>query len=124
MEIRITDAVIKVEQQKKIVSTSLLNRNGTVKEYIQDGDYVITINGSLIGEQGKFPYGGLDEVLVPLMERAENLKISSRYTDAFGISEVVLTKATFDQNQMKLFNVLPFELEFVSDRNYDFLVEE
>ena len=68
-------------------------------DYIQNSDYVITINGSLIGEQGKFPYGELNDVLVPLMERAENLKISSRYTDAFGISEAVLTKATFDRTR-------------------------
>lgn len=124
VEIRITDAVIKVEQTKKILSTALLNRNGTVKEYIQDGDYTVTVSGSIIGEQGKFPYAELNDVIVPIMERAESLKMSSRYTDAFGISEVVLTKATFDQNQMRLFNVLPFALEFLSDRNYEFLVEE
>lgn len=123
-EIRITDAVIKVEQSKSIVTTKLVNRSGTVKEYVQMGDYVIKINGHLIGEQGKFPYDDLNNILIPLLERAENLKMASKYTEAFGINEVVLTESVLDQNQMKLFNVMPFELKFVSDSSYEFLVEE
>lgn len=123
-EIRITDAVIKVEQSKSIVTTKLVNRSGTVKEYVQNGDYEITVEGSLIGEQGKFPYDNLNNVLIPLVEKVENLRMASAYTDAFGITEVVLKKATFDQNQMKLFNVMPFRLEFLSDTSYEFLVEE
>lgn len=123
-EIRITDAVIKVEQSKSIVTTKLVNRSGTVKEYVQNGDYEITVEGSLIGEQGKFPYDNLNNVLIPLVEKVENLRMASAYTDAFGITEVVLKKATFDQNQMKLFNVMPFRLEFSSDTSYEFLVEE
>ncbi|MBP5613578.1 MAG: hypothetical protein J6X35_05495 [Bacteroidales bacterium] len=124
VEIRITDALIKVEQSKRIVTTQLVNRSGTVKEYVQMGDYVIKINGHLIGEQGKFPYDDLNNILIPLLERAENLKMASKYTEAFGINEVVLTESVFDQNQMKLFNVMPFELKFVSDSSYEFLVEE
>ena len=124
VEIRVTDALIKVEQSKRIVTTQLVNRSGTVKEYVQMGDYVIKINGHLIGEQGKFPYDDLNNILIPLLERAENLKMASKYTEAFGINEVVLTESVFDQNQMKLFNVMPFELKFVSDSSYEFLVEE
>ena len=124
LQIRITDAVIKVEQSKSIVTTKLVNRGGTVKEYVQNGDYEITVEGSLIGEQGKFPYDDLNNVLISLIEKVENLRMASAYTDAFGITEVVLKKATFDQNQMKLFNVMPFRLEFSSDTSYDFLVEE
>ncbi len=124
VEIRITDALIKVEQSKRIVTTQLVNRSGTVKEYVQNGDYEITVEGSLIGEQGKFPYDNLNNVLIPLVEKVENLRMASAYTDAFGITEVVLKKATFDQNQMRLFNVMPFRLEFSSDTSYEFLVEE
>lgn len=123
-EIRITDALIKVEQSKRIVSTQLVNRSGTVKEYMQMGDYEITIDGHLIGEQGKFPYDDLNNILIPLLKRAENLKMASKYTEAFDITDVVLKKATFDQNQMKLFNVMPFRLEFLSDESYEFLVKE
>ena len=124
VEIRITDALIKVEQSKRIVTTQLVNRSGTVKEYMQMGDYEITIDGHLIGEQGKFPYDDLNNILIPLLKRAENLRMASAYTDAFGITEVVLKKATFDQNQMRLFNVMPFRLEFSSDTSYEFLVED
>ena len=60
-----------------------------------------------------------------LISRVENLRrMASAYTDAFGITEVVLKEATFDQNQMRLFNVMPFRLVFSSDGNYEFLVEE
>ena len=124
LQIRITDALIKVKQSKSIVTTKLVNRSGTVKEYVQNGDYEITIDGSLIGEQGKFPYDDLNNILIPLIEKVENLRMASAYTDAFGITEVVLKEATFDQNQMRLFNVMPFRLVFSSDGNYEFLVEE
>ena len=62
--------------------------------------------------------------MIPLLKRAENLKMASKYTEAFDITDVVLKKATFDQNQIKLFNVMPFRLEFLSDESYEFLVKE
>lgn len=44
--------------------------------------------------------------------------------NSFDISSVVLKQAIFKQDEQKYFNVLPFELTFLSDEEYSFIIEE
>lgn len=43
-------AIIEITQSKNIITTAIQGRNGTVKEFISDGDFTITITGVIIGE--------------------------------------------------------------------------
>jgi hypothetical protein len=47
--------LLRVSQSKKIVKTEIQGMRGTVKEYIGEDDWQITINGLLVGENGKNP---------------------------------------------------------------------
>src|SRR5688572_7578109 len=44
-----------VSQTKNIVKTAIQGRNGTVKQYISDGDYEITIRGIIDAPNGIYP---------------------------------------------------------------------
>lgn len=48
--IRIDTVLFTVTQQKNIVQTPIVGRQGTIKEYIADGDFSITCEGIIIGE--------------------------------------------------------------------------
>ena len=43
-------AIIEITQTKNIITTAIQGRNGTIKEFISDGDFVITITGIIIGQ--------------------------------------------------------------------------
>lgn len=114
---------IDVTQKNKIVTTQLINRAGSVKERIQREDYEVKVYGNLIGEQGKFPHEELKQ-LVNILKSASSINCSNAYLDIYNVNEIVLTQAKFDQKGLKYFNVMPMELTFNSDENYDFLIDE
>ncbi|MDR1544845.1 MAG: DUF6046 domain-containing protein [Prevotellaceae bacterium] len=122
-EIIFTGAKINVQKQNKVVQTELINRAGTVKEFIQEQDYNVSITGQLFAENSNFfPYDELD-LLNMILTTSTHIKVASRYLSLFGVNKLVLKSANFDQNNLQYFNVMPFSLSFVSDMDYDFLVE-
>lgn len=104
------------------METSLVNREGKVKEFIQSDDYTVKITGNLFGDRNKFPLEALQQLLEVLRPN-QNMEVASPYLEAFGICKVVLNQADFKQSNLRHFNVMPFELILHSDVDYDFLVE-
>ena len=61
--IYIDTLIITINQSKNIVKTPIEGRNGTIKEFISDGDYQITITGALVGADGQYPINQVNELL-------------------------------------------------------------
>lgn len=122
-EIEFIDVRMILDHTNSIVETRLLNRPGTVKEYIQKKDYKIEVHGNLIGDGEKFPYNTLEE-LIKILNETSSFEAASVLLSAFDIHKVVLSNAKFDQKEMKYFNALPFTITLASDEDYDFLMEE
>lgn len=117
------DVKTRVTQENTIVETPLVNRTGSVKEFIQARDYVISITGNLISTLGfAFPFDGL-QALNRVLKTPETFKIASKYLEAFDIYNVVVTKALFKQNEQKYMNVLPFQIDMKSDEYYELEIE-
>ena len=114
---------IDVTQKNKVVSTQLVNKNGTVKERIQREAYEVKVHGNLIGGRDKFPHEDL-KTLLTILNSTSSISCSSAYLDIFGINKLVLTQAKFDQKGLKYFNTLPLELTFESDEDHTFSVED
>jgi hypothetical protein len=86
-----------VNQQRNIIRTPIQGRNGTVKEYIADGDFEISIHGRIIG---KFPQKSpAEEVenIVGLLRQPNELIIVSSYLNLFSIQYVVIMDYHFSQ---------------------------
>ncbi|MDR1199058.1 MAG: DUF6046 domain-containing protein [Prevotellaceae bacterium] len=123
-EIEFTDAKCKVVKENKIIETPIVNRRGTVKEYINAKDYSITISGNLFVKlKEDFPVEAV-KMLNRLLSTTESIEVSSAYLSFFEITKMVFKNGTFDQKEAKYVNVMPFSLEFVSDEDYEFLVED
>ncbi|MBQ4478695.1 MAG: hypothetical protein II945_08810 [Bacteroidales bacterium] len=119
------DCKIDVVFDKEIKQTELINRNGTVKEYIYSKDYVITLKGTIRkeGVQG-FPYEDL-WFLQQILAINKKMYVSSKFLNGiYDITQVVVKKADFLQSGMNYFNVMPYSITLWSDTNYDFLVED
>ncbi len=122
-QIALIGVKIDVTKANKIVETSLVNREGKVKEFIQADDYTVKITGNLFGDRNKFPLEALQQLLEVLRPN-QNMEVASPYLEAFGICKVVLKQAQFNQSNLRHFNVMPFELLMASDTEYKFLVED
>ena len=95
------DAKVRVNKSNTIVETPLTGIKGTVKEYISAQDYSIEIKASLFtGMPGYFPYDEM-EALNELLDVPESLKIASKILEIYGVQDVVMESADFDQNEQK-----------------------
>lgn len=109
-----------VRQTKNIVMTPIQGRNGTVKEYISDGDYVITAVGAIVTEQtlqnffgNRFPIEEVD-ALIQLLQAQKELRATSNFLQLFGIDDVVITGYDLPQQQGSR-EIQPFTINMVSD---------
>ena len=106
------DAKIDVSKEMLIKNTMLVNRKGSVKEFVYEKDYSVKISGSLFTEEaGKFPYDEL-KLLNEILSTTGSLSVDSAYLDVFGISKLVVKKADFNQSSWKYFNIVPFTIDF------------
>jgi hypothetical protein len=127
--ITLDTVLMTVSMNKNIVKTAVQGRNGTVKEYISDGDFEIDVKGVIVGE-GQNEYPGLDvEELIRVCTAPVTLKIeesdfltrfnSINPNEVEGISEVVITDFVLPQRegfrnaqlfQFKMLSNTPIEL--------------
>jgi len=128
--LNIPTVLFTVNQKKNIISTAVQGRNGTVKEYISDGDFSINVKGVLVGDNGKYPRLGFEstskggvvsvDYLITALKSNKALKVNSWFlTQIFGINEIVITDYNFPQNEGE-YSVQPFEFNAISDTEYIF----
>lgn len=117
----VNDAVVNVSLQKEIVKTVVVGRKGTIKEYICDGDYQLSISVGLmaVNDSGEiidqYPERAVAQ-LREILERPEALEVSSVFLGLFGISRIVVTG--FSARQMTHSNRQVIEISAVSDDDY------
>jgi hypothetical protein len=102
-----------VSQAKRIVTTEIQGRNGTVKEYIGMDDYQITINGILTGANGQFPIDDVNS-LQQICKAPIPINVVSRYLQIFDIYQVVIKDFSYEQ-QPGAYSLQNFTLSCLSD---------
>lgn len=124
--IRVDAVLFNVTQTKNIIKTPIQGRNGTIKEYISDGDYFISADGVIVGEtdqsgrnftvkagDGIFPENDFRK-LVEILKCPEPIEIVSEFLDFFEIRNVVIESAAFDQTSGDRSRQV-FSLKMISD---------
>ncbi|AGB29755.1 hypothetical protein Prede_2579 [Prevotella dentalis DSM 3688] len=120
------DAIVAISQQKEIVMTALVGMDGTVKEYINQGDYQVNILvGILATENGtitdRYPEDGIRQLHV-FMEEKHAIKVYSTFFDLFNIDRIVIKG--FDVAQATESNYQQISLSAVSDSDYNIFSSE
>lgn len=110
----INDAKITLSQRKNVVITDIAGRNGSVKEYINTGDYNIRVQGMLVAEVlNVFPNVKVKEFR-RICELEREIIVSSSFLNHFNITKVVILDYQVAE-QEAIRNAVPFTLEMVSD---------
>ena len=112
--ITIPTVIFDVSQRKNIVKTQVQGRNGTVKEYVSDGDYNISIRGVLASNlNGVRPEEDI-ETLANICQVPEQIEVISQFLEYFGISTIVIESFSFP-SERGFDNIQPFVINAISD---------
>jgi hypothetical protein len=108
------DAVlITVSQSKKIITTEIQGRDGTVKEYIGMDDYTVQVNGIVTGANGVHPADQIIE-LKKMLDAPVAIDVSCSYLQNLGIYSLVTFDYEFGQQEGG-YSYQTFSITFKSD---------
>lgn len=117
-ELNLATVLIDVSQSKNIVTTPIQGRNGTVKEYISDGDYIINIKGVVVGDGNDVRPDEKLGLLLGFCQAPVAIDVASNILASFGIYTLVIKDYTFNQLEGQR-NVIPFELNCMSETPFE-----
>ena len=132
------EAVVNITRSREIVSTPVLNGKGTVKEMITNGDFDLTITLAVVSntEDGEFemesvkaydvyPYKAVKR-LRRMLDRQERLNIVSDFLKLFDLDggEFGIVVKRYTVHQDTHLNRQVFEIQAVSDYDYELLIKE
>ncbi len=102
-----------INMSKNIVLSHVQKRKGTVKEYINDGDYIIQIKGLLVNHDGEdLPYNKIAE-LNNVIVIDQELEVESRLLNLLGVHNIVVSNIQYRPSPMT--NVQPYVISCFSD---------
>lgn len=109
------DILIDVSLNRNIVKTPINGLHGTIKEFISNGDYEITIRGFLIGSNPyKAPEKEIRQFRQFFTEQTRQLAVEAKLLDCLGIYSLVVENWQLQQIPT-MPNVRAFELKCISD---------
>lgn len=116
-DFEMTQILMVVNQSKNIVRTAMNGRNGTVKEYISDGDYSITVDGLIVGEFPLVYPSDSIKALKTFKELSQSIEVAGQFLSLFGITNVVVND--FSYHELEGFrNQVAFRILMWSDTDF------
>lgn len=107
-------ALIEIRNIRNIVKTPVAGRNGTIKEYMSDGDSEVIIRGSLVSNYANLPPVAELEQLNFITSCPDTLVVYSNLLEYFRIFYLVVDEPKIKQRQGAR-NIIDFELICSSD---------
>ena len=110
--------VASVSQSKNIVKTPLAGRNGTIKEYMSDGDYTITLSGTILsGIRDVYPEEQVRQ-MNEMFKSSVALNCYNNFLQRLGITEVVVNDFSWKE-QIGSFSKQDFSVKLISNVSYE-----
>jgi len=104
-----------VNQAKNIVKTQIQGQNGTIKEFINQGDFTIEIKGLICStKQNLYPFNEVENLKNFLIQNKElNIEVPF-LADMFDIHTIVIESYSFPQGEGEI-AMQPFTIQAISD---------
>jgi len=118
----VNDAIVSLSRSKNIVKTQLVGLDGTVKEYICNGDYEIDIIIGIVAVDSagqivdEYPSEGIETVREFLDEKKE-VQVAGVFLNIFDISQIVVER--FNLTQETHSNRQVISIKASSDEDYE-----
>jgi hypothetical protein len=97
-DFRIDDALFVVNQSKKIITTEIQGKDGTIKEYVGMDDFQIQITGRISGDYNVYEKDKV-KTLKRILSAGQPLAITSWYLQNLDITDVVIKDFNFPQSE-------------------------
>ena len=115
-----SDALATVRRERRIVQTALVGVDGTVKEYINEGDWQLDLVFGIQSSEGgritdEYPEYELQNVM-RLLDDKRPLRVQSTFLDIFGISQIAVKGVSALQSTESNYQML--SVSAVSDKDY------
>lgn len=121
-KLRLDIAMLTVTKNVVVVKTPIAGRNGTVKQYINLGDYDVVINGIFTSEISDTRPDLLIRQLHDITNSTAEVNVASNFLNLFGIQSLVFERAEFPMNEDGR-DVQHFELTCVSETPFAIKVQ-
>ena len=100
--LKINDATVNISREKHIVRTQLVGLNGTIKEYICDGDFSIGLTVGIVAVRDgvivdEYPEEGIRQVR-EFLDENRAVDVSSTFFDLFGINRMLISRFSLNQD--------------------------
>lgn len=106
--------ILEVNQSKNIVKEAIQGRNGTIKEYVSDGDFVISARGFISNKDNAIPLDALRDFRA-IMQVPQQIEVVSQYlNEIFEINQIVIESYSMPQTE-GVRNEIPFSFQALSD---------
>ena len=110
------DCKIDCSTTKNIVSTAINGLNGTIKEWIAEGDVAINVEVTLLGEGSQYPTEKVER-LTALLRKNESLQTENEtLNNVYGVERIVIT--SWGMTLTKAFNYQTISFNAVSYKVY------
>jgi hypothetical protein len=116
-DFRIDDVLLVISQSKKIITTEIQGRDGTVKEYIGMDDFQVQITGRLNGSYNVNPKE-LTKQLKTILSAGQPLEITSWYLQNLDITDIVVKDFNFGQTEGE-YSTQYFTINALSDKRFE-----
>lgn len=116
------EALVSVSQVKNVIATPVVGRNGTIKEYVSDGDFAIKIQGVLVSSDSHYPKEAFADLL-NVLKKPDAIAVTSWFLQQFGIFNLVITDYACPQAE-GFENMQPFEISALSDTPIELVLQE
>lgn len=120
-DLLLRNAIVTVSQSRKIVTTDVQGMDGTVKEYINNGDYELNVQGVLAMPGQVFPKEKINE-LRAFMEVKKSIPIISSYLNSMNIYDIVVTG--WDLRWAGYVNAIPYRFTALSDKPIELVIKD
>jgi hypothetical protein len=131
--LRFHECTYNISLSKNIITTALQGFNGTVKEYVSDGDLNISIDGRLSGiyddisdsfrSTTYYPIEYVQKMVAALRVPASIPIANQIVSGVFGVNFVTVTNAEFQRDTAGL-NYQKFSIDLISDRPIEIVLSE
>ncbi|MXV37673.1 hypothetical protein GO491_03110 [Flavobacteriaceae bacterium Ap0902] len=131
------EVIITISQERNIVTTPLQGRDGTIKEYISDGDYNITLDAAVMDyttntdkednewvqvAKKKYPKAELERLREIILAK-KDIEVQSSFLQIFNITTAVVKSFTLQQEthsnrqsiQIQMLSDMPYEIKQIKE---------
>lgn len=119
--IQLDSAVVNISREKNIVVTNVAGRDGSIKEFINNGDFSISVSGLVSNNNWIYPIEKVSN-LHQYLQRKSSLNVTHEILNAIGIYEIVITDYALEKTPY--INCQPYSFNALSDDPVPLIAED